>query len=196
MYIPYHILLPLLVMLSGCRLFNSDDPPVPFEPVFTAEINGEPYDGTKPPYGGAQAVMTMQGDYDFLTIFAYQYSEEWYPYNEYVGIHLIYEEGTTTYPTRKDTVQINEVYDLHPGGGYGENDGDAIISTYHTQGDDDGFITVGMEELGDGRTVVFGTFEMRVIVSGRANQYSRRVGQDTLHITNGEYRVLLDDRRD
>lgn len=183
-------------MLSGCELFNSDDPPVPFELVFTAEINGEPYNGAKSPYGGASAGMTMQGDYSYLQVFAYQYSEELYPYNEYIGISMAYEEGTTTYPTRRDTLYSNGEYLITTGGGYAENDGDARISRYNTLGDDDGFITVEMEELGDGRTAVSGTFEMRLIVDSRADPYSHRVGQDTLHITNGEYRVLLDDRRD
>lgn len=156
----------------------------------------EPYNGAKPPYGGASAVMTMQGDYPYLQVFADQFSEELYPYHETIVISMIYEDVKTTYPTKRDTVETNEVDFINPGGKYYESDGDARISSYHAPGDDDGYITVEMEEQGDGRTAVFGTFEMMVIVGGRANDYSRRVGQDTLYITNGEYRVLLDDRRD
>lgn len=82
------------------------------------------------------------------------------------------------------------------GGGYSEKDGDARISWYGSPGDDEGFITVEMDTLENEEVVVYGTFEMSVVVESRADPYSQRTGQDTLYITNGEYRLLLDDRRE
>ncbi len=145
----------------------------------------------------AQAGITMQGGYPYLQVSAKQFSKEFYPYNENISFSMVYEEGKTTYPTRMDTLFSNGNFIRIMGGLYTEVGGDAVISSYRPPGDDDGYITVEMEELEDGRSAVSGTFEMKVIVSSRADPHSHRVGQDTLYITNGKYRVLLvQDQRD
>lgn len=111
----------LLFLLVSCGLINSKDKSDPFEPIFQAEINGEPFNGVG--FWSEQfqpkAGMTMQGEYPYpyLNIFGYQFSEELYPYNEYIGISLFYKKEQTQYATRQDTIKINEDYNRFTGGG-------------------------------------------------------------------------------
>ncbi|MTI86363.1 MAG: hypothetical protein FH748_00185 [Balneolaceae bacterium] len=199
--IPFTVI--IIFILAGCSLFSADkkEPEDPFEAVFTAEINGAPFDGS-PFKEYAQVIMTTQGEYSpqgeysFLTIYASQFNEQLSPYHEKISINLLYEEGRQKYKTRVDSVMYDEENYMTDGGSYYEKDGDVTISTYKAFEDEEGFVTVEMEEQDNGETVVSGTFEMRVIVDYRDDPYSQRADQDTLYITNGEYRLLLDDRRD
>ncbi|MBO6584652.1 MAG: hypothetical protein JJ953_00965 [Gracilimonas sp.] len=188
--LPFSILL-IIIALGSCAINSEKEDH--FEPIFKAEINGESFDGTDFEES-AKASMTQQGDYHYLTIAAYQYNKNLFPYNEYIGISLIYQQSKNSFPTKKDTIKVNEYYDRYPGGKYSESDGDAKISWYEAF-DENGYITVEMKELENGEIVVYGTFEMKVAVQSRADQYSQRVNQDTLSITNGEYRLMLEDRR-
>lgn len=195
---PVTIFIGVFLLLASCGLVGGKEKQEPFEPVFKAEINGEPFNGVGdwseqfPPGAG----MTMQGEYPYLSIFGVQFSEEFYPYNESIGISLFYKKEQIQYATRQDTVKINEDYERFSGGRYSENEGDANISMYRSLDDHEGYITVEMDTLESGEVVVFGTFRTQVIMIYRTDAYSQRVGQDTLHITNGEYRLLLDDRRE
>ena len=185
----------LFFFFLSCGLLGSKDKGSEIKPIFTAEINGEVFDGTTYEES-AKAGITLQGKYPYLSIVADQYSEEFYPNNEAIGINVIYTEGIKKYSTKKDTVKINEDFDRFLGGVYYESDGDASISWYASTANDEGYITIETDTMENGEVVIFGMFEMTVVVETRADSYSHRVGQDTLYITNGEYRLLLDDRRD
>jgi|GEM_PF-1971115 hypothetical protein len=182
----------LSILLGSCGLLPSNDEHK-FEPIFTAEINGEPYDARSINAKlDAKAGLTKQGDYLYFNVFGNQWDSQFYPYKEYIGFSVNYNEGQTKYPSILDTVEAEG--SLFLGGSYSEVNGDAIISRYEAKNDTQGQITVNFEPQKNGKTIVSGTFEMRVIVNRRADQYSLRVNQDTLYITNGKYRLMLDDR--
>tara|TARA_R100001198_G_C5189379_1_gene182662 strand:+ start:41 stop:622 length:582 start_codon:yes stop_codon:yes gene_type:complete len=188
--LPY--IITIVIFLNSCGILPSNNEEK-FEPVFTAEINGEPYDARA--INGkltAKAVLTDQGEYLYLTIFGYEYDPQFYPYNEFVGFSMNYSEGISEYPAILDTITAGR--NLYLGGNYYEVNGDATISVYEAKNDTQGHVTVNFEPQKKGKTIVSGTFEMRVIVNRRADQYSLRVNQDTLYITNGKYRLKLDDR--
>ncbi|MTI86365.1 MAG: hypothetical protein FH748_00195 [Balneolaceae bacterium] len=191
--IPFTVI--TIFILAGCNLFSPKEQEKSFEPTFTAEINGEPFDGSLFE-GFARAVISTQGEHHLLSIRGVEFSEELPSYNEIMGVSVLYEEGRQKYKTRVDSVMYDEENYMTDGGSYYEKDGDVTISTYKAFEDEEGFVTVEMEEQDNGETVVSGTFEMRVIVDYRDDPYSQRADQDTLYITNGEYRLLLDDRRD
>jgi hypothetical protein len=54
---------------------------------------------------------------------------------------------------------------------------------------------VQFDELETGEMVVFGTFQMTVVKKRRNDTKSLWVGQDTIRITKGKYRMLLEDER-
>lgn len=190
-----HILLPIFLLLLNCTLFNSNEKN--FEPTFRAEINGELYDisSKEEPFRRFDAVLTYQGNKSFLSIYADLYRTNLYPYREQIGFTLFWNENKTEYYSKRDSILIGKYY-LPLGGTYYEADGDALISTFYSPTDDDGFITVNIEKLNNDKEVVFGNFEYSVVTRYPLDDYSQRIGQDTLHITNGEYRLLLDDRRE
>ncbi len=185
----------ILLFLLSCSLLNSKEKNSEITPVFKAEINGDSFNGALFEES-AIAGITTQGEYSYLQVFGTQYSEENYPYNEFIGMSIIYVEGATTYLTRQDTIQINDEFTRYTGGSFAESDGDAQISWYRTAGDGEGFITVETDTIKNGQVILYGTFEMTVVVDSRADPFSRRADEDTLHITNGKYRLLLDDRRE
>ena len=185
----------MFLLLSNCTLFNSNEKN--FESTFKAEINDEIFDILKISSDNTiyDAVITNQGSYAYLVVFAGIIDETAFPYTERVSFALALNEDKTNYSSFSDFIQIGEFSERRIGGAFFEINGDVRISSFYPPIDDQGFITVNIETLNDGREVVFGNFEFSVVTSEPLTQYSRRVGQDTLHITNGEYRLLLDDRR-
>ncbi len=108
---------------------------------------------------------------------------------------MVYNEATINYPLHFDSELSNEVGFNVPVGAYYENDGDVIISDYQAPEDSDGFVTVELEELEDGRKTISGTFEMTVYLNKRIETAFPQQEQDTLHITNGKYLLELRDFR-
>jgi len=188
-----HLLIPFYLVFTGCNLFNTGNDQEKFEPTFRAEINGEIFDITqvKVPLGRYNAGLSTKGNSSILIISGIVFSEQCYPFNEVIFFSLEWEkyqkEGSDNFISGLNFVEK---------GFYSELDGDAMISSYSLPLQDNGNVKVKVEELSDGREVVFGSFEFSVVVDSRTDQFSQRVGQDTLHITNGEYRLLLDDRRE
>tara|TARA_R100000479_G_C6379868_1_gene200611 strand:+ start:573 stop:1166 length:594 start_codon:yes stop_codon:yes gene_type:complete len=181
-----------ILLFAGCSLFPSNNEDK-FEPFFTAEINGEPYDARYIDNKlRADASLTNQGNLLYLNVFGDQWDPEYYPYFEQIGFSVDYIENKTEYSSILDTV--GAFRNLYLGGSYYEVNGDATISKYDAKNDTQGYLVVNFEPQKNGKTIVSGTFEMRVIVNRRADQYSLRVNQDTLYITNGKYRLKLDDR--
>lgn len=198
---PMFILLPVVLLVS-CGLLNSKEKPDPFEPVFKAHINGELINGIGtwseqfPPEAGIFLHEDDEGN-EFLSL---TISNKWfypdiYPHNDNIFFSVNYTEGKSTYPTLQDTIRIHDGL-LRFGASYIEIGGDVLITGYESQVDDEGYITVHFDTLDSGEVVTFGTFETRVTTYfGASPSYSPWHGVDTLHITNGEYRVLLRDRR-
>lgn len=191
------ILFSISFALLKCNLFDSGNEN--FEPTFKAEINGETFfDILKISSDNTiyDAVITNQGSYAYLVVFAEIVDETAFPYTEQISFALAFEEDNMTYSSASSFIQIGELGDRRIGGSYYEINGDVLISAFYSPLDDNGVITVNIEELEEGRVAVFGNFEFTTVTNEPLNQFSQRIGQDTLHITNGEYRLLLDDRRE
>jgi len=191
-----HLLLPIYFILTSCSLFNpnkNDD----FNTVFKAEINGELMDISTfdKDLITISAGLSTANDITFLRISGNFYDEAYYPYREIIGVSVPWSGSSEIHTLDSDTVYYNQNFYWIKRGMYFEADGDVSISSFYSTKDDQGVITVNIETLNDGRDVVFGNFEFSVVTSEPLNQFSQRIGQDTLHITNGEYRLLLDDRR-
>jgi len=187
-----HISLPLFLILSGCGLFDADPKPLePIENFFYAEINNEAFTANYVSAG----IETARG-HDFLEFGGSYKSEELFPYSEKIILSLIYDEETTTYPLYNDATLTKEMGFRIPGGSYNEKDGDVIITRFEFPTDSEGFVTIELEELEDGRKTISGTFEMTVYLSFRIDTACPQQEQDTLHITNGRYLMELNDRRE
>jgi len=193
-----HLLIPFYLVFTGCNLFNTGNDQEKFEPTFRAEINGEIFDITqvKVPLGRYNAVLSTQGAYSYLAVFGDFFSENLFPYKEQISFLLAYDANKSKYSSALDSIQVDEFSYRRIGGLYYESDGDAPVSRYSSDVNDNGYIFVEIELLDNGEKVIYGTFEFIAIVDSRVDKYSQRVDQDTLHITNGEYRLLLDDRRE
>lgn len=190
------LLLPIYFLSSGCYIFNSAKSEK-FEPIFKAEILGQVYDISTLDESSINYSATMIGNSSnaLLSVFGIMYDTQNYPYRENIGFSIPWIEDKINYNSKLDSVLIGD-FIMPTSGRYFEVDGDVSISSFYSPKDDEGIITVNIETLNDGREVVFGNFEFSVVTNEPLTQYSRRVGQDTLHITNGEYRILLDDRRE
>lgn len=192
MDIAKYIYLIFLINLLGCGLFEVD--PEPLEPIdayFYAEINGESFQAN-----GFKAGIESWRGYSFLEFLGGYYPEEIQPYAERMAFNLIYEEGATRYPLRIDSVLTKEVGFKVPNGSYSEKDWDVVITRFKTPEDSNGFLTVELEELEDGRKTISRNFEMTVYLTERINTAYPQQEQDTLHIPNGRYKMLLNDKRD
>ena len=188
----YQILFPVLLFYSGCSLFDTE--PNPLEPIqtfFYAEINGERFDANR-----ANAVLNGWRGYTILTFSGSHHYDEIYPYHEIISFNNVYKNSQITYPLLFDSVATESLGFPVPFVSYYENDGDVIISDYQAPEDSDGFVTVELEELEDGRKTISGTFEMTVYLNKRIETAFPQQEQDTLVITNGQYLLELRDFRD
>ncbi len=192
-----NLLIPIYLILTSCSIFNNNNSEE-FNPVFKAEITGEAFDiiSVSSDYVLYDAVITNQGTHTYLAVFADIIDETAFPYTQQISIAMVLIENKTTYSSATSFVSVGDLGERRIGGSYYEINGDVLISTFTTPLDDEGSITVNIETLDDGSEVVYGDFEFSVVTTEPLNQFSQRIGQDTLHITNGEYRLLLDDRRE
>ncbi|MBO6794068.1 MAG: hypothetical protein JJ895_09160 [Balneolaceae bacterium] len=188
----YQILFPVLLFYSGCSLFDAESKPLePIQTYFYAEINGERFDAN-----GGNAAITSANGYSMLDFGGSYYAEELFPYRESVAFSIIYTETTTTYPLQLDSALTKNLGFNIPSAAYYENDGDVVISHFRKPHESDGFVTVELEELEDGRKTISGTFEMTVYLNKRIETAFPQQEQDTLIITNGQYLLELRDFRD
>ncbi len=188
----YQILFLVLLIHSGCSLFDND--PKTLEPIqtfFYAEINGERFDANK-----ANAVLNTARGHSLLAFSGAYSFEDLFPYTERISFSVIFIENTIKYPLKLDSILTKKIGFRIPKSSYFENDGDVIISDYQAPEDSDGFVTVELEELEDGRKTISGTFEMTVYLNKRIETAFPQQEQDTLIITNGQYLLELRDFRD
>lgn len=187
----FHISLPLLLIFSSCSLFDNE--PKPLEPIptfFYAQINGERFDANR-----ASASMSSSNNKSFLN-FSGSYSDDnLFPFTKKILFLMVYNDTSNNYSLHFDSALSNDIGFNVPVGSYYENDGDVIISDYQAPDDSDGFVSVELEELEDGRKTISGTFEMTVYLKKRINTAFPQQEQDTLHITNGKYLLELRDFR-
>ncbi len=188
-----HISLPLYLIMLGCGLFDADPKPLQsIDAYFYAEINGESFNAN----GLSAGIEDTYSGRSFLEFSGRFSSIDNVPYRENISLSVIYEEGKTRYPLHIDSQLTSEMGFRIPAGSYNEKDGDVIITRFEFPVDSDGFVTILLEELEDGRKTISGTFEMTVYLTERINTSFPQQKQDTLHITNGRYQMLLTDKRD
>ncbi|MCR9131505.1 MAG: hypothetical protein NXI08_02985 [bacterium] len=187
-------LLLVYLLLIGCTLNGSNGKK--FEPTFRAEINGETFDITMVDevFVSQIAGISYSNEISFLSIFGSIYNEEMYPYKETLSISVPWNNISQYHSLGSDTTYYNDNFYWVKRAMYSEWDGDARISNFVTRSSEQGSISVNIEELPSGNLVVYGQFSFTAIVEYRGAELSQRIGQDTLHITDGEYRMLLDDR--
>ncbi len=187
-----HISLPLYLILIGCGLFDAY--PKPLEPIdayFYAEINGEAFQAN-----GLNGGVETERGHSFLGFFGNYDSDITSPYRERLSFRLIHRDEVTKYQLRIDSSLTNDMGFRIPVGSYTELDGDVVITRFESPPESDGFVTIELNELEDGRKTISGTFEMTVYLTERINTRFPQQEQDTLHITNGRYLMLLNDKRD
>ncbi len=188
----YQILFLVLLIHSGCSVFDNDSKPLePIQTYFYAEINGERFDAN-----GAIAVITPANQYSMLEFSGSHYYDEIYPYSESIILSILYNEGINTYSLNADSLASAELGFKMPGASYFENDGDLVISHFKKSQNSDGIVTVELEELEDGRKTISGTFEVTMYLSFRNTSIFPQRDQDTLHFTNGKFLLELLDRRE
>ncbi len=119
-----------------------------------------------------------------------------FPYRERLSFSLIYNDDNNRYQLSVDSSLTKVVGFRVPLGSYTELEGDVVITRFETPVDSDGFLTVELTELEDGRKTISGTFEMTVYLTERINNSFPQQEEDTLYITNGRYLMELNDKRD
>ncbi|MBO6794069.1 MAG: hypothetical protein JJ895_09165 [Balneolaceae bacterium] len=188
----YQILFLVHLIHSGCSLFDTEPKPLtPIDAYFYAEINGEPFNA----YSLKAGVETWRG-YSFLEFGGRYYHDEILSYYEQIVFSIIYDDDNNRYQLSVDSSLTKEIGFRVPLGSYTELEGDVVITRFETPVDSDGFLTVELTELEDGRKTISGTFEMTVYLTERINTSFPQQEEDTLHITNGRYLMELNDKRD
>lgn len=181
--------LVLILLLSGCNLFDSGkkETEPEFEQYFNAEINGSIYKGTP------NAFLSNLGGLPWLNLFAMQYDSTKWPYAERIGFSIHFNSEKSKY----GVIRKQEENGRSSGGYFTERDGDAIIARYEPIPDSVDTLTIQIGKDEEGRRFVTGTFAMTVVVDpGYDDEHNNRYRQqpDTVRITNGEFRVLLEER--
>ncbi len=181
-----HIIVWSLLMLSGCGLSDTEKPNE-FESYFKTKINGEIWSGDKP----RAAFTYIEGD-TLFQVFASKYDNELYPYNDNLGFSFFYENKKEVYSVLRKL----QKHGKSTGALYLEKDGDAVIAWYYPIEDDINTFTVEIKTDEHGRRYAKGTFALKVVIDpdyDRPNNNKYRQQPDTVLITNGKYKVLLEE---
>jgi len=182
----------LVLMISGCSVFETEPEmsalitPEPFG-YFTAEINGELWEGDYPDGG----FVYIEED-TLLQVFSDRIDSLRFPYMDEMTFSYFYTESMDG--SQQSVIRTPTIHKRASGGFYSEADGDAVIAYYLPIEDSLNAFTVQIEQDEKGAYVATGTFEMKVVVESyydtpHNNQYRQQ--PDTLRITNGAYKVKL-----
>lgn len=182
----YLMMIPLLILalIISCGVTESEEQEI--EEYFKAHINGEPWAG-----GDPRAVLTLIETDTLFQIFASEYDSLIWPYNEHISLSMNFSKDITEYPIPK--TEMNEWRTV--GGMFTEIDGDAVIARYHPIEDSVNKLYVTVEEEG-GKKITTGSFAMKVVVDSTYNNVHNnkyRLHPDTLLITNGEFKVVVEE---
>ena len=171
-----------VAVLAGCGTAEPSDPVGDAELAFL--LNGERWTANTE----AQAVLTDYG----LVVFAELRFNDRFPYRQRIGFSVPAGEwgGVGTYPIARRSVN-----DLPYAAYVGELDGDAIIAGYDPTGptaERGGFEVTRY----DGATgEVEGQFEGTFVVDPSDLGQPLRELPDTLRVTEGRFRAVIEDRR-
>jgi hypothetical protein len=165
------------------------------EQFFRATINGVHFEGSFEEGSGfleSIAILQTRSGKDALQIYSGAFDENTFPYLKSITFGIRFDSLATTFP-------LYFVYDddieISTGSLIAEHDWDGIIAFYKGS-DPDETMTLIKEVLETGEVIVRGEFKMTMVVDPNYKNSNLRRLPDTLHVENGEYRLLLDDRRD
>jgi hypothetical protein len=188
-------LLFITLIALSCTPNTDTDDTYEIEQFFRATVNGVPFEGSFEEGSGfleSTAILQSRSGKELLQIYSGAFDENTFPYLKSILFNIRYDSVTTTY-------QVNNVYDDDIENNTGsiafEQDWDGLIAVYFGI-DPDETMTLIKEELETGEVIVRGEFKMTMVVDPNYKNSTLRRLPDTLHVENGEYRLLLDDRRD
>lgn len=178
----------VLLLLSGCGVTENEIPPE-FESYFKAEINGESWSGDSP-----RAAFTFIETDTLFQVFTSKYDSLLYPYQDKIGFSFFKTKEKSEYSVLLEMDKHERI----TGSYYVEKDGDAVIAWYYPVDDSVNSFTVEFKTDEYERSYAEGAFALKVVVDpdyDRPNNNQYRQQPDTVLITNGEYKVLLEDGR-
>jgi len=179
----------LILLISGCDMFNTDkkEPEPEVKQYFRAEVNGESWSGVP------RAVLSNLGDLPWFSLYAIGYDSTKWPYSEDIGFSIHFNSEESEY----NVIREPEENGRTSGAYFVESDGDATIARYEPIPDSINTLIIHLEKMGNEKELVTGTFSMKVAIDPRYdNEYTNGYRQqpDTVRITNGEFRVLLEEQ--
>lgn len=170
----------LLVLTLGC---DAADPPLEdTDGTLAFTLNGTPWTHTTEPV----ATLTPYG----FSLHAEWHSEALYPYRQSFSVSLTHVEwnGVGVYPIARRTVD-GEPYLAF----LNESDGDATIANYYPVEGAAGRFEVTRFDAGTG--AFEGRFAGTFAVDPNQRNQPLRALPDTLRVTDGRFRAVLEDRR-
>ncbi|MFD2532827.1 hypothetical protein [Gracilimonas halophila] len=181
-----HLVFCTFLILSGCGVTEQEALPA-FESYFKAEINGEMWAGD-----ARRSGFTYIEEDTLFQVFASKYDSLLYPYQDKIGFSFFYIKDKIEY----SVLRHQDKHQRITGAYYVEKDGDAVIARYFPSDDDINSFTVQINQDEHGRRYAEGTFGLKVVVDPdydrpKNNQYRQQ--PDTVLVTNGEYKVLLEE---
>ena len=169
----------LVAAVAGCGATDPADPAGDTEMTFL--LNGERWTANTP----AQAILTAYG----LVVFAELRFDDRFPLRQSSGFALPWR-GTGIYPLAayREGGRLQGAY-------VNESDGDATIALYTPVGEaaEQGGLEVTAYDEATG--AIAGRFEGVFVVDPNYARVSRRELPDTLRVTEGRFRAVVEDRR-
>ena len=176
----------MATLLASCSLFNENEPEeLEFESVFQYRVDGEMY------WADPRAAIFPTGADSALDVFGVRFDSSAVPYLNQLSFRVVLEEGQNVYSVLLET-RAGPPFQI-VGGSFSERDGDAPIAQYFPTESELNYLEInrGLSEFG---ATVFGEFAMVVVVEDNLSEFGRRNRRfsDTLRITDGRFRVLLE----
>jgi hypothetical protein len=174
------------LLFSGCDLFNSGEEfEEPSFEYITATINGKDV-VTKEPRGGIFNYAVLD-DGKVLQVNGYVQENKMAPHLFYVvAFQIIYSDSVSHY----SVIPTGEAF--YSGGRITEWDYDVMTGRYFAFDDgEEHEITVFRDQTPEGREYLYGEFSYTVAVAEPSHHPLRQL-PDTVRVTNGKYRILLD----
>lgn len=181
-------LFPLLIIsFISCGITKSELETPDIEQYFKAEINGNAWVATTPPRGG---LVMREGDSTITIGGEREWSENSF-FHDLIVFSVIYDESKNNYPVeRRQVKEFNAVGML-----FIEEDYDVFITSYSPISDSTNFLSLNLSNEND-YTIAEGEFSAVFVIeeSYINNPYSQENRQypDTIKVTNGQYRVLIE----
>ena len=186
-------ILLIILLTNSCGLFeNNQENDLTFVDVFSFNLNGEAF------FGEPRAVTTTTDQFDQLVFSGVRLDSTKVPYGPYLQrlvIGAILEDGRRQYPIIRSFQQ--EPPYLAEGGFISERDGDAPIAQYNPIDSELNRLVIQKADSEFG-PYIFGEFETIAVVEENVSEFGHRNRRlpDTLHITNGRFRILLEQEGD